>query len=137
MVESPSDREPRFHRIESRVSIGWRTESPSDGEPCFHWMESRVSIGWRAAFPLDGKPRFHWMEVYRSIVGVLAVVIDGRKRHFPGSFGMSPEFAMWQNRSDRFCHFSSTSLTLCFDQGKVLLLHAPRYMGLNGHVSLT
>ena len=31
---------------------------------------------------------------------------------------------------------TSTSFTLCFDQGQVLLLHAPRYMGLNGHVSL-
>ena len=38
--------------------------------------------------------------------------------------------------SDRFCHFSSTSLTLGFDQGKVLLLHTTRYMGLNGHVPL-
>ena len=78
----------------------------------------------------------HPMEVYRSVVGVLAVVFDGRKRHFPGPFDTSPEFVMWQNRSDQFCHFSSTTFTLCFDQGQVLLLHAPRYMGLSRHVSL-
>ena len=51
-------------------------------------------------------------------------------------FGTLSVFAMWQNRSDRFCHFASTTFTLCFDQGQVLLLHAPRYMGLNGHVPL-
>ena len=50
--------------------------------------------------------------------------------------------------ADQFCHLlalkrreptsptQSTSFTLCFDQGQVLLLHAPRYMGLNGHVTL-
>ena len=99
------------HRIDGRVSIGWR---------------GGVSIGWRAVSPLDGEVGsllngeahlhwmerwgLHWMEVYRSIVGALAVVFDGRKRHSPGPFDTSPEFVMWQNRSDRFCHFSSTSL---------------------------
>ena len=63
----------------------------------------------------NGEARLHWMErwglhpmkIYRSIVGVLAVAFNGRKRHFPGPFGMSPVFAMWQNRSDQFCHFSA------------------------------
>ena len=103
------------------------------------------------------------MEVYKSVVGALAVFLDERKRHFPEPFdtspvfamwqnwsdrfcdynaiplepfGTSPVFAKWQNRSDQFCHFSSTTFTLCFDQGQVLLLHAPRYMGLSRHVTL-
>ena len=96
-------------------------ESLLNGEAHLHWMER-----WG----------LHPMEVYRSVVGALAVVFDGRKRHFPGPFDTSPEFVMWQNRSDQFCHFSSTSLTLGFDQGQVLLLHAPRYMGLSRHVTL-
>ena len=79
-----------------------------NGEARLHWMER-----WG----------FHPMEVYRSVVGALAVVFDGRKRHFPGPFGMSPVFAKWQNRSDQFCHFSSTSFTLCFDQGQVLIVN--------------
>ena len=100
-------------------------------------MGGGVSIEWRGASPLDG-------EVGSPLDGGLKVGCRGvsgclrqMKKPFQGPFGTLPVFAMWQNRSDRFCHFSYTSLTLCFDQGQVLLLHAPRYMGLNGHVPLT
>ena len=119
-----------LHWMESRVSIGWRV-GVSIG-----WRGG-VSIQWRGASPLDG-------EVGSPLDGDLQVdcrVVGGCLRQVktssPGPFGASPVFAMWQNRSDQFYHFSSTSLTLGFDQGKVLLFHAPRYMDLNGHVTLT
>ena len=86
--------------MESRVSIGWRV-GVSIG-----WRGG-VSIQWRGASPLDG-------EVGSPLDGDLQVdcrVVGGCLRQVktssPGPFGASPVFAMWQNRSDQFCHFSA------------------------------
>ena len=117
--------------MESRVSIGWRVGvSIGWRGGVFIGWRGGVSIGWRTAPPLDGGLQVDC----RTVSGCLRQVKTPSPQK---AFGTLPVFAMWQNGSDLFCHIANTgNIPLCFDQGQVLLLHAPRYMGLNRHVTL-